>query len=555
MSSGRARRRHTTIRLGSIAGLVALLVAGCGSSGKSSGDTTSGASSKPIAGGDLTIALTADDGCRDPNQTSRHESRMIGRYVVDGLTDQDPKTGKIVPWLATSWDISSDARVYTFHLRTGVTFSDGSVFDAQAVKTAFDGIVALGAKAVLGYGYLAVNYVGTTVVDPSTVTVTFSQPNAQFLEATADPTLGIESPASYQKTPAERCTGDFSGSGPFTQKSYTANSEVVLVKRPGYAWASSIDSNQGDAYVDSVTFKFIPEVSTGIGELLAGTVQIDSARQPAYPAQYTQAQIDQLTSGGAIVDRHGIPGVAIEVPNTTRFPFDDPIVREAYAHAIDRDAYAKTLNDQAKPAAVGVLSSSTPGYVAYKDQYSYDPAKVTSLLTGDGWAKNADGIWAKNGKTLTLVMNVSAQSSGVDLLQALAKKSGFDIEQNLVTAAQSTQLQAAGSWDLGQAVVTRNDPDILRNYFDPAVGNIIAKESVPADLAATVSQSFAKAQTQTDQTARLDTFKDVQDLLVKNDLVFPDDDRELTTARLKTVQGYSITAFAYINLHDLWLSK
>ncbi|WP_235486669.1 ABC transporter substrate-binding protein, partial [Frankia sp. AvcI1] len=143
-----SHRHRTTRRLAAtaVSVLAAVSLAACGSGGSSgSGSGTSAAGGaqdgKPVPGGRLKIAFWSDfQACIDPNQVYWIESRSIDRNIADSLTDQDPKTGKIVPWLATSWTVSPDATSYTFNLRKDVTFSDGTKFDATAVKTAYDGL-------------------------------------------------------------------------------------------------------------------------------------------------------------------------------------------------------------------------------------------------------------------------------------------------------------------------------------------------------------------------------------------------------------------------------
>ncbi len=100
------------------------------------GRLASATSGTPKSGGTLKVSFFPDNptfSCIDPFQVYWIESRTIIRNYADSLTDQDPKTGKIVPWLAKSWKISPDGLTYTFHLRDGVTFSNGKKVDAQAV--------------------------------------------------------------------------------------------------------------------------------------------------------------------------------------------------------------------------------------------------------------------------------------------------------------------------------------------------------------------------------------------------------------------------------------
>ncbi len=205
-------RAVTAAFVGMVA-IVALLATGIPAGAASSGT--------PVRGGNLTIGFDLNyQNCIDPNQAYGLPVRDLGRNLVDSLTDQNPKTGALVPWLATSWTVNKAATQFTFKLRKGVTFSDGEPFNAEAVKTAFDATYGLGALSPLAASYLA-GYLGTSVVNPYEVQVVFDQPDAQFLQATSTTVLGILSPKSYANTSAQRCLGQFWGSGPFTLQSYT----------------------------------------------------------------------------------------------------------------------------------------------------------------------------------------------------------------------------------------------------------------------------------------------------------------------------------------------
>src|SRR5690606_32571283 len=139
-----------------------------------------------------------------PQQVASNNTIYTTRQLVDSLTDQDPETGKIVPWLAEKWEVSPDSTSFTFHLRTDATFSDGTPVNAEAVKANFDAIDGLGANGTLALGYVS-GYAGTTVVDDHTVTIKFKQPNVQFLQATSTFTLGLLSVATTQQSAADRC--------------------------------------------------------------------------------------------------------------------------------------------------------------------------------------------------------------------------------------------------------------------------------------------------------------------------------------------------------------
>ncbi|WP_258007513.1 ABC transporter substrate-binding protein, partial [Pseudomonas syringae] len=131
----------------------------------------------------------------DPFQVYWLEHRVVLRNVAESLTDQEPQTGNIIPWLAERWDVSENALEYTFHLRKDVTFSNGTRFDAQAVKTAYDTNKAFADQlpATFGATYLK-GYDHAQVLDDFTVKLVLAKPNAGFLQATSTTNLAILAP-------------------------------------------------------------------------------------------------------------------------------------------------------------------------------------------------------------------------------------------------------------------------------------------------------------------------------------------------------------------------
>ncbi len=154
-----------------------------------------GTAGDPVDGGTITVAIDSDPtSALDIHVSAGDITALVLRNVFDSLVVQDPD-GSIQPWLADSWEISEDGLQYTFDLKEGVTFTDGEVFDAAAVKANFDHIAnpdtaSQCAAALLGGD----NYLGTEVVDDDTVTVSFDHPYAAFLQAASTAYLGFYSP-------------------------------------------------------------------------------------------------------------------------------------------------------------------------------------------------------------------------------------------------------------------------------------------------------------------------------------------------------------------------
>lgn len=548
------RRRLATA---AVAAMTAAILAACGSGsggGAAAGDSADGSSAgKPVPGGRLKIAFWNDlQACIDPNQVYWIESRSLDRNIADSLTDQDPKTGKIVPWLATSWTVNADATEYTFKLRDGVTFSDGTKLDANAVKTAYDGTVALGPRSTLGVTYLA-GYKATTVVDPSTVKVEFSTPNAAFLQATSTTTLAVLSPATYKETPEARCAGKIVGSGAFTLDSYSAAKSAKLTRRAGYAWPSSLVANKGEAYLAGIDVSYIAEDSVRVGSLTNGTLDIAWPRQPI-----SSADQDVIKASGGRIETRALPGISTNLyPNVTGDrPLGDLAVRRALYKALDLPSYTKTIFWDGYPVAKSPLTSTTPYVADESAKLAHDPAGAAKLLDGAGWTLGSDGYRHKDGRKLTLVALTQAGTPGDQLVQDQLKKVGIDYQIKVVTASQFTPTAAKGDYDLVPGYLTRADPSVLGSLLNAAGStSYTAKFSQDAATAAKVSDLFGKGLSTVNPEARGGVYQQLQDYLIDNGLVFPIADRVQVIGLTKKVHGFAWTSESFLRANDLWLSK
>ena len=146
---------------------------------------------------------------------------------------------RFVPGLAESYTVSPDASVYTFKLRKDVTFHDGTKFDATAVKATYDHVVDPATKSKSGLGALG-PYKETKIIDPYTVQIMFSQPNASFLHQQAAGNFGIASPTALKKYGPTGFGNHPVGTGPFKFVSYQTGDSLNLVKNPDYKWGPAI---------------------------------------------------------------------------------------------------------------------------------------------------------------------------------------------------------------------------------------------------------------------------------------------------------------------------
>lgn len=533
-------RSISTFAAPAVAALTVLALAACGSNGSSDSGTTAGA---PKSGGTLTFAVGSDAGCVDPQQVGSNDTIYSLRQIVDSLTDQDPATGKIVPWLAQSWEISADATTFTFHLRSGVTFSDGTPVNAQAVKDNFDAALKLGAKAALAIGYLS-GYDGTTVVDDLTAAVKFKQPNAQFLQASSTFSLGLVSEASVKKTPDQRCTDGIVGSGPFTLAKYVPNQSITLDKRSGYNWGSSLFRKSGEAYLDHLVFNVVPEAGVRSGSLVSG--QVDAIGSVGLADE-------SALKGTVNLQARANPGVVFNLGlNNSRPIFQDAAVRQALQLGIDREQIADTIFPTGSRPATSILASTTPYYTDDSTTITFDAAKARSLLDAAGWVAGADGIRAKNGTRLSISVawfaNAATNQPSLELIQQQLKAIGVEIKLQQLQIAQITQVQQSGDFDAFWGNLTRADPDILRSQYSTKLSNVY--RLAPSQLDDLLTQQAAEP----DATKRQALVTQIQQLIDANAYVIPVVELTTELGVSKSVHDLDFEASSRIQLHDTWKS-
>ncbi|MDX6743125.1 ABC transporter substrate-binding protein [Actinocorallia sp. A-T 12471] len=496
-------------------------------------------------GGTLTFAVASDAGCADPHQVGSSDTLYSLRQTVDSLTDQDPATGEIVPWLAESWRISADAKTFTFVLRPGVTFSDGTPLDAAAVKASFDAIPKLGALAVQATAYLD-GYTGTKVVDDRTAEVSFERPNAQFLQATTTPVLSVVSPKSADKSPQERCTDGVVGTGPFVLAEYAPNQSATLTRRDDYAWGSSLWKKKGAAYLDKLVFTVVPESGVRTGGLTSG--QVDAIGRVA------QAEEAAIKGAGAGLVGHTIPGVGYNLGlNSDKPALRDVRVRQAIRSAVHRQQIVETVFSSGTKPATSVLAENTPGYTDLSADLSYDPARAKSLLDAAGWTPGPDGIRVKDGEKLTLKTvwfnNVAVFKPALELLQQQLKDVGVDLALTELQVSQFPALLKSGDFDaFWGGNYNRADPDALRTLYSTRLNNAYR---IPATgLDALLDRQAAEA----DPARRADLVAEAQRLIVENAYVVPVVDQRTVLGVSAKVHDLAFAGSGDVHLHDTWKS-
>ncbi|MCP3443151.1 ABC transporter substrate-binding protein [Bradyrhizobium sp. CCGUVB14] len=350
-------------------------------------------------GGNITFLIDSLGGTWIPNNSSISSFQgHIWGHVTDKLVYVDAD-GKVSPWIAESWEQSSDATQFTLHLKKGVTFSDGTPLDAAAVVANLD-IWYAGRKneGINPVGLFPKTYDRAEAVDATTVKVLFKAPTLGFI-----PTLGYHgsiliSPKSIAQPAAQQADlSKTSGSGPYVVASWKEGDFVKLVKRKDYNWGPAAVGHTGPAYLDSITYKIVSEPSLRVAAVQSG--QADVAYSPS-PQELKSLKDAGFTTA---TPRYlgFVNGLAV---NTKLEPYNDVKVRQALQAAINRKEIIDTVYTPDWKLATSFIQSNVPGATDHSDLLAYNPARAEKLLDEAGWTKGAGGIRAKDGKQLTLTL-------------------------------------------------------------------------------------------------------------------------------------------------------
>jgi peptide/nickel transport system substrate-binding protein len=365
------------------------------------------ASDTPRRGGTVAVAVDGTSlGTLNTQITSATPVLMIADIWADGLFARDEQAHK-VPHLATSWEVSPDRLTYTFHLRTGVKWSDGEPFTSADVAFTLTDVAKFNTYQV----QTVANVASVETPDDATVVVHAKQPLAVMLDAFDKEIFPIVPKHIFANTdiiqnPANRMP---IGLGPFKLQTWDAGRALVFVRNP-YFWDSP------KPYMDRVIVGIIPDMQQQANALIRGEIDF---------LKLVYSQIDHIKQAGAATGKVAVHKVAISAPgrstidfNTTRGPLRDVRVRQALLMAMDRNRIvATTYHGYAIPAGNAIpeqFPDLTDPTVKYSELYPYDPAKAAALLDEAGY-KLVDG------KRFTLELAYSSSQFDRALLEPTAQ--------------------------------------------------------------------------------------------------------------------------------------
>ncbi len=397
--------------------------------------------------GVLVVGQIAEPQSLDPHAVTAVNDFRILMNVYEGLVRYASGTLEVEPALAEAWEISEDGTVYTFTLREGVSFHDGSALDAEAVVFNFERMLNEDhpyhetGPFPLSFFFSAV--AGVEAVDARTVQFTLNEPYAPFLSNLAYPTGLIVSPTAVMAHGQEFGRNP-SGTGPFRFGEWRSNEAVVIARNDDY-WGDP-------AGTDAVVFRPITDANTRVAEMLAGGIDV-MVEVP--PVALSQFQSDDFT----VIEQAG-PHVWFLILNAKEGPFADVRVRQAANFAINKEAI---VNDVLEGTATVAAGPTPPAFAwAYNEElapYPYDPDRARELLAEAG----AEGA--------SLTFYVTEGGSGMldpvamgTAIQADLAAVGLDVtietyEWNTFLGRVNPGLE--GQADMAQMAWMTNDPDTL----------------------------------------------------------------------------------------------
>jgi len=421
---------------------------------------------------DITVALQLEPPHLDPTSAAAGAiDSVLYSNVFEGLT-RFMGDGSVVPGLAESWEISEDGQTYTFKLREGVTFHDGSTMDAEDVKFTLDRINAEDSANAQKALYSAISEVN--VIDPQTVEVKLSEPNGNMLFNLAWGDAVIVAPESIEnikQTPI--------GTGAFKFDDWSQGDKITLSRYEHY-WGEP-------ATLEAATFKFISDPTAAFAAVMAEDVDV-FAGFPA-PENIPQFEADprfQVLIGST-------EGETILSINNKQAPFDNVKVRQAVAHAIDRQAIIDgAMFGYGTPIGTH-FAPHNPDYVDLTEMSGHDPEKAKALLAEAGFE---DGF-----ETTLHLPPPSYARRGGEIIAAQLAEVGIKAEITNVEWAQWLETVFKGK-DFGLTIVSHTEPMDINIYANPdyyfqydnaEFQSLIAEFNKTADPAAR-SEMLAKAQ-------------------------------------------------------------
>lgn len=473
---------------------------------------------------DVVVAVQSNFTTTDPYDANDTLSQAVAKSFYQGLYGFD-KNLKMIPVLADSHTVSKDGLVYTFKLKSGIKFHDGTDFNAEAVKVSFDRVTNPENK--LKRFTLYKNIAKTEALDATTVRVTLKEPFSPFINTLAHPSGVIISPAALAKFGSKGIAQNPVGTGPFKFVEWKSTDYLKVAKWEGY-W------KKGYPKIDSITWRPVVDNNTRAAMMQTNEAHFAFPMPPEALESLSKKASLEVTKAPSIIHRY-------LSMNTQQKPFDNPKVREAINYAINKDALVKVAFSGYAVPAEGVLPQGVE-YATKLGPWPYNPVKAKELLKEAGYPNGFES-------TLWSAYNYTTAQKVIQFVQQQLAQVGIKVQVRALEAGQRVEL-----------VESAQDPATapVRMYYvgwssstgeaDWAIRPLLASESLPPKMFNTayyknpeVDADIAKALVTTSSTEKARLYADAQQRIWKDaPWAF------LVTEQLLSVRARNLTGFHVI---------
>ncbi len=464
----------------------------------------------------IIYALGSEPGNIDPHVSSEDDTAIINRQIYDTLVYRNPLTQEFVPGLASTWSISEDGLVYTFILREGVLFHDGTVFNAQSVALNFERIANITEPTAKSIALLRPFYSGYSIVDDFSIQITLTQSYAPFLDVLSQPYLGMASPTAFQQYSQERYQFHQVGTGPFIFEDYIPGKNIVIRRNPIYTWGPTYYEQVEERFVDEIEFQFVSDNKQRLGLISNQDVDIATNLFPTDARTLTGDTNVQLVP----VQISGQPLQFLM--NTNRFPTDNLSFRRALIYSANRNFIVDSVFQRFSSVAWSPLTANTPFYNRNLiGAYAPDTGQAQSLLAAGGYTDtNNDKFLDFAGVETAITIVIQSRDLYPEIARDLVEQwQLLGIKTELVSVPTLSALKArveTNQYNLVAFSMRASDPVVLNDFF---IGTGLYNWSKVAD--ASLATLLGQGMAQIDGAARQSIYAQVQQQIMDQAMILP----------------------------------
>jgi len=477
----------------------------------------------------------------DPQKEVAASGKMVLGNVFDRLVSLDTNM-EVVPELAKDWDISDDGLTYTFYLEEGVTFHDGTPFNADAVKFSFERLLDPETGSSFFGDYEIIDSIEVT--DDSTVQFTLQYAQALFLRRLAMTEAGIVSPSAVEELGADFSSNPV-GAGPFKVEEWVSGERLVLARNEDY-WREL-------PKLERVSFSFVAEEQARVAALLAGDTDFETVIPPSLLSM-VEADPDIVIERGPSLFPEWVAF------NVEKAPFDDVLVRQAVGYAIDVDTIIERIY-----LGVGVRSTQpvAPGVYGFDETIEpipYDPDMARDLLAQAGWEDtDGDGVVDKDGQKFSAEFKIMAITEIQRMAESMqAYMADVGMEASIVVEDWGAYLADLAAGNMNMFVLGQENPI---GDADASLAYLFTSDQIGVNNYTRYNnQEFDRLideeRRETDPEARLELLKEAISLVVDDAVQVPTFVRESLAAHHQRVKGFVLhPSDTYLVLDTLYIEE